>query len=131
MTRSLPVLFCLAMFVNLGTCVFTAALAYRAHSQLTEALSEDPEMETQQIVRVRQPGHSDEIKITVHRGDTAEDVVAAIEAAREGAEPFKDCWVSGGTEYEVCTPAHLGEEHHNELVAELQETYPDEGKCEE
>ncbi len=87
-----------------------------------------PEM-THQLLTVRVPGR-DLITIEIGAGMTTPVLVDVVEAAKQGLPPFKTCWTSGDTEYELCTAAGLGEEAHNERVAELQETYPDEGPCE-
>ena len=89
---------------------------------------------TQEQLQIRIPGR-DQIVIDYPNSMSTEVVSKFADAAvAGGGEPFYTCWkttINGQPgEMEVCTPQALGEEHHEQRVAELQETYPDEGPCE-
>lgn len=63
-------------------------------------------------------------------GMTVDNIAAIVEQLKMSVGPFKTCWVStDGIELEVCTPAGLGEEHHQMTVAALQEEFPNLGPC--
>ena len=88
----------------------------------------DPKPALQEpLVVLRMPdGESHSVQL-----DDMEGALATINGLVAGAEPFKTCWVSGGIEFEVCTPAHKGQAAHDAAVEALQEVYPNEGDCAE
>lgn len=117
--------------VAAAAAVFLAGCVLVVQSRIestVDRLTEDQEqMEDTQVVTVRMPGRQ-EFSVRVLDGMTMADVAQQIEALKQQAG-FKDCWVSGGTEYEVCTPVSEGQEAHDAAVAALQAIYPNEGDC--
>lgn len=124
------------MLATCGVIYFQGRSAVAAINLAADAVTKATEEPGMQNVERAVDGEVTHRRRRAH-GESITDWIDGFIDAVGGTPDHEDCWKSGEAEYTVrtwCRPNETApncETRHDEAVALLKETFPDEGECDE